>query len=204
MKVIIIEGTPREIKKTIVGLQKQGIISPGTTTVENGPGTVETVPAQSDQPEEPDQAKIIAPKTVRKKEPINYYKEGSPYKQIVDMYNRICTKLARREPRVNYQLKLQLDKLITGHSPYSMEDIKQAFENIQNGGWFDDFEVREAYGNFMWVTQRQKIEKALMGSYNRNCNNEKYEINQGNNGSIRSGVNREIGGESVQIKVADF
>lgn len=201
MKLFILEGSPTEILETVKGLTDQGLIAPTYAQFE------EACPVQDEQEQEQEKAPadpVQEPETKKKrsssaKSDKDYYKEGSVYKQVVDMYNTICTKLAHRTEFVNFDLKRKIDKLFSKENPMRMDDIKAAFEAYQNGSWFDDPNNRSAYGNFLWCIQRTKIENALMGKYRFNFANKK------SYGSENQQIDRQqLGSDSVKSRGFDF
>lgn len=203
MKLFILEGSPSEILETVKGLTEQGLIAQTSAQFEEaGPvqpeqeqAEQEQEPATPDPVQEPEQKK----KRSSSKADKDYYKEGTIYKQVVDLYNSICTKLAHRSEFVNFDLKRKIDKLFSKDNPLKMEDIKAAFEAYQKGAWFDDPDNRSAYGNFMWCIQRAKIENALMGKY-------KFNFNSKNSyGSENQQIDRQqLGSDSVKSRGFDF
>lgn len=202
MKLFILEGSPSEILETVKGLTEQGLIAPTSTKFE------EAGPVQDQEQAEQDQATaepVQEPEQETKKKRSSakgdkdYYKEGTIYKQVVDLYNTTCTKLAHRSEFVNFDLKRKIDKLFSKENPMRIEDIKTAFEAYQSGQWFDDPNNRSAYGNFLWCIQRTKIENALMGKYRFNFNN------KNSYGSENKSVDRQqLGGDSVSTRGFDF
>lgn len=201
MKLFILEGSPSEILETVKGLTEQGLIAPTSVQLEEA-GPVQDEQEQAEQePATPEPVQDQEPKKKRSsaKGDKDYYKEGTIYKQVVDMYNTICTKLARRTEFVNFDLKRKIDKLFSKDNPMKMDDIKSAFEAYQNGKWFDDPDNRSAYGNFMWCIQRTKIENALMGKYKFNFSN------KNNYGNENQSVDRkQLGSDSVKSRGFDF
>lgn len=204
MKLFILDGSPSEILETVKGLTEQGLIVPTSTQFEESgqvqAGQDQVDPVQDQAPAEPVQEP--EPKKKRSsssKADKDYYKEGTIYKQVVDMYNTTCTKLAHRNEFVNFDLKRKIDKLFSKENPMKIEDIKSAFEAYQNGSWFDDPDNRSAYGNFMWCIQRTKIENALMGKYRFNFNN------KNNYGNTDKQIDRQqLGNDSVNTRGFDF
>lgn len=205
MKMTIIkmelEGTPKEITKTVRGLVRDGIIPASAdsdhefVSVSEEFETEETgdLDSVSDQDVQKSETKR------NKKQEKDYYKEGSVYKEVIDLYNAICTKLARRKETCNWHLKKRIDKLFT-LNPMQMEDIRRAFYQYQSGEWFDDPSKRTAYGNFCWCIQRSKLDNALMGKYMyRIKNNNNYESK--NNKTIDR---QQLGGEDIHSTGLDF
>ena len=198
MKLFILEGNPSEILETVKGLTEQGLIAPTSAQFEEA-GQVKEQAEQEQAPAEPVQEQEPKKKRSSSKGDKDYYKEGTIYKQVVDLYNTTCTKLAHRSEFVNFDLKRKIDKLFSKENPMKMEDIKAAFEAYQNGQWFDDPDNRSAYGNFMWCIQRTKIENALMGKYRFNFNN------KNNYGNTDKSIDRQqLGGDCIKARGFDF
>lgn len=197
MKLFILEGSPTEILETVKGLTEQGLIAPTSAHFEEA--------GQVQEQAEQEQAATVQEQEPKKKRSSSakgdkdYYKEGSIYKEVVDLYNTICTKLAHRNEFVNFDLKRKIDKLFSKENPMKMDDIKSAFEAYQNGQWFDDPDNRSAYGNFLWCIQRTKIENALMGKYKFNFNN-KHSYGNENQSVDR----QQLGNDSVNTRGFDF
>lgn len=88
-------------------------------------------------------------------------KEKTDYQQIIDLYNAICVSLPSVRSLSNARKKEIKARLNT----YSIDDIKQCFENAEASSFLKGDNDRKWTASFDWIMKDSNFAKVLDGNY---------------------------------------